>query len=550
MNRREFLNRGAAAGAAAALSPIAGAVAKPADQAVASAPAAFDLDEVTLDDLQRRFAARELTAVSVAERYLARIEDVDRRGPALNAVIELNPDALAIADERDRERAAGRVRGPLHGVPVLIKDNIDTADRMMTTAGSLALTGAPAPARDAFIVSRLREAGAVVLGKTNLSEWANFRSTRSTSGWSARGGQTRNPYALDRNPCGSSSGSGAAAAANLATLTVGTETDGSIVCPASICGLVGLKPTVGLVSRSGIIPISATQDTAGPMTRTVRDAAHLLAAIAGVDPRDGATKAAAAHVRADYAGALDPAGLKGARIGVARRLAGFSDRVDALFADALEVMKGLGAVLVDPADLPASPGLGDAEFDVLLFEFKAGLEAYLAERVDPNGLRTLKELAAFNEKEKARELKYFGQDIFTKAQDLGPLTTPKYVASRRRARLATRSQGIDALVLRHRLDAIVCPTTGPAWLTDPLSGDHFTGGNASQAPAISGYPHVTVPMGLIAGLPVGLSFFGRAWTEATLLRVAYAYEQATKHRQVPRFAPRAAVEDLTAVLRE
>jgi amidase len=436
------------------------------------------------------------------------------------------------------------VRGPLHGIPVLVKDNIDTADRMMTTAGSLALEHATAPTRDAFIVTRLREAGAVILGKTNLSEWANFRATRSTSGWSGRGGLTKHPYVLDRNPCGSSSGSGVAAAANLSTLAIGTETDGSVVCPASICGLVGLKPTVGLVSRSGIIPISATQDTAGPMTRTVRDAALLLNVLVSADMRDRATRAAAGHRARDYAAGLDADGLRGRRIGVARKLAGFNDRVDALFSRALDAIGRLGAVLVDPADLPETPGLGDAEFEVLLYEFKAGLEDYFARRGAPNGLRTLKDAFDFNLQEKARELKYFGQDVFAKAIDRGPLTSPKYLAALRKCRSASRTLGIDALVTRHRLDAIVCPTTGPGWITDLVNGDHYTGGSASTLPAISGYPHITVPMGSIAGLPVGLSFFGRAWTEVTLLTLAYAFEQATKHRERPRFLP---TVDLEAV---
>ena len=539
MNRRTFLETGALAGAAAAAGTLG---AQPSAQKPAET--AFELAEATVDDLQKRMSSGALTARAIAERYLARIEAVDRRGPALNSVIELNPDALAMADACDRERSDGRVRGPLHGIPVLIKDNIDTADRMMTTAGSLALEYATAPARDAFVVTRLREAGAVVLGKTNLSEWANFRSSQSTSGWSGRGGQTRHPYVLDRNPCGSSSGSGAAAAANLAALAVGTETDGSIVCPASICGLVGLKPTVGLVSRSGIIPISASQDTAGPMTRTVRDTALLLNALAGVDPRDKATTLAARHIQDDYAAGLEAGGLAGKRIGVARKLAGFNDRVDALFTRALDVLKQQGAVLVDPADLPESPGLGDAEFEVLLYEFRAGLERYFTNRDAPNGLRTLKDAFEFNVKEKARELRYFGQDVFAKAMERGPLTSPKYLAALRKCRSGSRTLGIDAVVARHRLDAIVCPTTGPAWLTDLLGGDHYTGGGASTVPAIAGYPHVTVPMGSIAGLPVGLSFFGRAWTEATLLTLAYAYEQATKHREPPKFL---ATVDLHAV---
>jgi amidase len=537
MDRRKFLETGALAGAAAASAALAGQ-SGPTRTAVPS----FELDEATVDDLQRRMGAGELSARSIAEKYLARIEAVDRGGPKLNSVIEVNPDALAIAEERDRERTQGNVRGPLHGIPVLVKDNLDTADRMMTTAGSLALEYAAPPKRDSFVVSRLREAGAVLLGKTNLSEWANIRSSRSTSGWSARGGQTVNPYALDRNPCGSSSGSGTAAAANLATLTIGTETDGSIVCPSSICGLVGVKPTIGLVSRSGIIPISSSQDTAGPMTRTVRDAALLLNAIAGTDPRDAVTTVRRAQV--DFTADLKPHALDGKRIGVARKMAGFNERVDALFARALDALKKRGAVLVDPADVPQTPGLGDAEFDVLLFELKAGLAAYFAQRNAPNGIESLKDVFDYNEKERTRELRFFGQDLFKKSMDLGPLTSPKYVAARRKCRSGARALGIDAICHKHRLDAIVAPTTGPAWVTDLLNGDHYTGGSASTYPAVAGYPHVTVPMGRVAGLPVGLSFFGRAWTDASLLSMAFAYEHATKHRTPPRFL---STVDLAAV---
>ena len=531
MNRRTFLGSGPLAGAAA-VTALAGRT----ETTVAGQVPAFELDEATVDDLQRRMAAGELTARDIAGRYLARIEAIDRRGPTLNSVIETNPEALAIAAERDRERAAGHVRGPLHGIPVLVKDNLDTADRMMTTAGSLALEYAPPPERDAFVVARLREAGAVLLGKTNLSEWANFRSSRSTSGWSGRGGQTRHPYVLDRNPCGSSSGSGVAASANLATLTIGTETDGSIVCPASICGLVGVKPTLGLVSRGGIIPIAASQDTAGPMARTVRDAALLLGAIAGADPRDAVTRLQRGKI-ADYAAGLDPLALRGRRLGVARQMAGFNERVDALFERALAVLRKQGAVLVDPANVPETPGLGDAELEVLLFEFKAGLAAYFAERGRPNGLASLKDVVEYNQNERARELRYFGQDLFVKAQERGPLTSPTYLAARRKCRSGTRALGIDAVCTAHRLDALVAPTTGPAWVTDPLSGDHYTGGSASTVPAVAGYPHVTVPMGHVAGLPVGLSFFGRAWSEATLLAMAFSFEQASKHRAAPRFLP-------------
>ncbi|HYE13281.1 MAG TPA: amidase, partial [Pyrinomonadaceae bacterium] len=444
--------------------------------------------------------------------------------------------ALAIARERDEEARQGRLRGPLHGVPVLIKDNIDTADRMKTTAGSLALVNAR-PQRDAFVVERLRQAGAVIIGKTNLSEWANFRSTRSTSGWSARGGQTRNPYALDRNPCGSSSGSGAAVAANLCLAAVGTETDGSIVCPASACGIVGIKPTLGMVSRSGIIPIAHSQDTAGPMARTVADAAALLQALAGFDARDRETERGAALRDADFARSLDPAALRGARIGVARKSFGFNDRVDKLMEEALDVMKRSGAVLVDPADLPTHGKFDDSEFEVLLYEFKADLNKYLAS-LAPGGdhPRTLAGLIEFNERNSDREMPYFGQEIFIRAEKKGPLTERAYRAALRKNHLLARAQGIDAVMRRHRLDAIVAPTGGPAWTTDLVNGDHFSGGSSSPA-AVAGYPNITVPAGFVHGLPVGISFFGRAFTEARLIGLAYAYEQLTKHRQPPRLSP-------------
>jgi amidase len=477
-------------------------------------------------------AADELTARRLTEACLGRIAALDRQGPELRSVIETNPEALAVAEALDAERRARGPRGPLHGIPVLLKDNVDTADRMTTTAGSLALEGS-VPPRDAHVAARLREAGAVLLGKANLSEWANFRSSRSVSGWSARGGQCRNPYALDRNPCGSSSGSGVAVSASLAPLAVGTETDGSIVCPATNCGVVGIKPTVGLVSRAGIVPISHTQDTAGPMARTVADAAALLAALDGVDPRDPATADAKGR-GADLLKALDPDGLRGARIGVARNLAGFHPDTDRLFEEAIAEMKRRGAEVVDPADVPHVKDLGDPEFEVLLYEFKAGLEAYLASLGPKAPVKTLADAIAFNERNREREMPFFGQEIFLKAQDKGPLTTPAYLEALEKCRRLSRKEGLDAVLDKHRLDALVAPTGAPAWVIDPVSGDHFVGGNSTPA-AVSGYPSLSVPMGFVFGLPVGLSFIGRAWSEALLVRLAFAFEQATRHRRPPRF---------------
>jgi amidase len=507
---------------------LAGAVAPGARQA-----AAFELDEATIAQLQEAMAAGRRTSRQLVDLYSKRIAEIDRRGPALHSVIELNPDAGSIADAMDAERRGGKVRGPLHGIPVVIKDNLDTADRMMTTAGSLALDGSIA-LRDAFVVERLRAAGAVILGKTNLSEWANFRSTKSTSGWSARGGQVRNPYVLDRNPCGSSSGTGAAIAANLAAAGIGTETDGSIVCPSSANGIVGIKPTVGLVSRSGIIPISKTQDTAGPMTRTVADAAALLTAIAGPDPRDPATSASKGK-GADYAKALDPGALKGARIGVARkRYFGYSPKTDAVIDEAIGVMRAQGAVIVDPADIATGSQLDDCEFEVLLYEFKDGLNAYFASLGAGAKVKSLEALIAFNKREAAREMPFFGQEILEMAQKKGPLTSPAYRKALATCRTRSRALGLDAVMKQHRLDALIAPTGSPAWPIDLVNGDHFLGASSSPA-AIAGYPNVTVPAGFVEQLPVGISFIGRAWTEARLIGLAYAFEQATKHRRPPQF---------------
>ncbi|HEV2864071.1 MAG TPA: amidase [Pyrinomonadaceae bacterium] len=537
INRRTFIQTGALGALSLALRPARGA---------AQQGTKFDWEELTIADAQAAMKSGRVTARKLAEMYLERIDRIDRRGPALRSVIETNPDAFAIANALDRERAAGRVRGPLHGVPVLIKDNIDTADRMETTAGSLALVGAK-PARDAYIVERLRAAGCVIIGKTNLSEWANFRSTHSSSGWSGRGGQTRNPYALDRNPCGSSSGSGAAVAANLCVAAVGTETDGSIVCPSSACGIVGIKPTLGLVSRSGIIPISHSQDTAGPMARTVADAAVLLGAIAGHDPRDPASKDTSrlgdrALALLDFTNYLSPSGLKGTRVGVARKFFGFNDRVDKLMEEAIAALKSLGATVVDPADVPTHGKFDAAEFEVLLYEFKADLNKHLASLPPGDHPRTLKALIEFNERHRDREMPYFGQELFIRSEAKGPLTDPAYKKALRDSKLLSQAQGIDAVMRKHNLQALIAPTGGPAWTTDLVNGDHFTGGSSTPA-AVAGYPNVQVPAGYVYGLPVGISFFGRAYTEPHLIRIAHAYEQATRHRRPPRFLPDA---DLTS----
>jgi amidase len=538
LDRRTFLGHATVLGAAAA-----GGVGLPAGRIFSLTPrpidppaAPFELEEVTVAELQAGMASSRWTSRRIVEQYLERIAALDRTGPSLHAILETNPEALDIADGLDRERAAGRTRGPLHGVPVLLKDNVDTADRMTTTAGSLALEGS-VPPRDSHVAERLRAAGAVLLGKANMSEWANIRSSRSSSGWSARGGQCRNPYVLDRNPCGSSSGSAAAVSANLGAVAVGTETDGSIVCPAAANGVVGIKPTVGLVSRAGIIPISHTQDTAGPLCRTVADAAALLTALSGPDPRDRATAAAAGHGTPDYTRFLDPAGLSGARIGVAREtFFGYSDVADRLAESALEAMRGAGAVIVDPADIPHAGTYDDAELEVLLYELKADLNAYLATLGPAALVRTLADVIAFNEREREREMPYFGQELFVRAEAKGPLTTPAYRTALRDCGRLSRRLGLDAVMGRHRLDALVAPTGNPAWPTDLVNGDHFTGSSSTPA-AVAGYPSVSVPMGDAWGLPVNLSFVGRAWSEPVLIRLAYAFEQISMHRKPPRFLP-------------
>ncbi|HTZ95933.1 MAG TPA: amidase [Terriglobales bacterium] len=496
----------------------------------------FELDEITIPDLQDGMKSGRFTAQDLVEKYIARIHEIDKQGPAINSVIELNPDAPSIAESLDRERKEKGPRGSLHGIPVLIKDNIDTADRMMTTAGSLALLGSKPP-KDSFVAQRLRAAGAVILGKTNLSEWANIRSSHSTSGWSGRGGLTKNPYALDRNPCGSSSGTGAGLSANLAACGIGTETDGSIVCPSSSNGLAGIKPTVGLISRSGIIPISHSQDSAGPMCRTIRDAAIMLGALTGVDPEDPATTPSAGKSHTDYAQFCDSDGLKGARIGVARKYFGFNDGVDALMEQSLDVMRKQGATVIDPADIATLGKFDESELLVFMYELKAGLNSYLA-RLGPDApVKSLEEIIEFNQRNRQKEMPYFGQDLFLKSESKGPLTEKKYVDALAKNHQLARTEGIDATMDKYHLDAIVAPTGGPAWLTDLINGDHVAGGS-SNAAAVAGYPNINVTAGYLWGLPVGISFFGRAWSEATLIRLAYSFEQATKARQAPRFIPR------------
>lgn len=534
-SRRDFLRSGAIGAVALGVPNVIGSwdsSVTPAHEAVIKP---FELEEVTIAELQAGMKSGKWTARSIAQKYLSRIEEIDKRGPSVNAIIELNPDALAAADALDKERKAKGVRGLLHGIPVLIKDNIDTADRMMTTAGSLALLGS-IPLKDSFVVQRLRAAGAVILGKTNLSEWANIRSSRSTSGWSARGGQTRNPYVLDRNPCGSSSGSGVSIAANMAAVAIGTETDGSVVCPSSANSLVGIKPTLGLVSRSGIIPIAHSQDTAGPMTRTVTDAAILLGALAGVDTDDAITDASRGHTFSDYTQFLDANGLKGARIGIPRKYFGFNDHVDKLINSSLDVMRKLGAVVVDPAEIETAGKFDDTELEVLLYELKADLNKYLGSLGARAPVRSLKDVIEFNERNSDREMPFFGQDLFIKAEAKGPLTSKEYLEALAKNQRLSRTEGIDATMSKHKLDAMVAPTGSPAWPTDLLNGDHFTGGYSSPS-AVAGYPHITVPAGYVRGLPVGISFFGRAYSEPVLFKLAFAVEQATKLRRPPRFLP-------------
>jgi len=538
--RRKFLQTSLIGGVSAAVYPALAAgraiVPEPQGAGQGSAPAAFEFDEITISQLRDGMQSGKYTARSITEKYLERIAAIDKTGPGLNSVIELNPDALAIADTLDGERRQKKIRGPLHGIPILIKDNLDTADKMSTTAGSLALVGAK-PSKDSFMAQRLRQSGAVILGKTNLSEWANIRSSHSTSGWSGRGGLVKNPYSTDRNACGSSSGSGAAVSANLCAAAIGTETDGSIVCPSSANGIVGIKPTVGLTSRVGIIPISHTQDGAGPMARTVTDAAILLGALTGVDPDDPATADSKGRAHTDYTLYLDPKGLQGARIGVVRKYFGFSDAVDALMENVIVGMKQAGAVVVDPVELDTFGKFDDTEFLVLLYELKADLNAYLA-RLGPSGpVHNLKECIDFNERNREKEMPYFGQDVFTKAEAKGPLTEKEYVDALAKNHQLARTEGIDATMDKFKLDALLAPTGGPAWITDLVNGDHVAGGSSNFA-AVAGYPNINVPAGTIFGLPVGVSFFGRAWSEPTLIKIAYGFEQTFKARRKPEFLAR------------
>lgn len=522
MDRRDFVRLGMAAGA------VAG-VAKAGIASAANGPA--PILDAGVAEQQAQMRAGKLTSHALVSQYLARIKAIDQAGPRLRSVIELNPDALSIAAALDRERVAGKVRGPLHGIPVLLKDNIATGDKMATSAGSLALDGVRAR-RDAHVAAQLRAAGAVIIGKTNLSEWANMRSTHSVSGWSGRGGQTRNPYALDRNTSGSSSGSAAAMAASLATLAVGTETDGSIVSPSSTCGIVGIKPTLGLVSRSGIIPIAHSQDTAGPMTRSVSDAAYLLAALAGSDADDAATREASQRAT-DYTQALRKDGLQGKRIGVARNFFGSSDAVDSIIERELAVLKAQGAVLVD-VKVPNVDKYNDSELEVLLYEFRPDLEAYLANYAPHAPVKSMADIIAFNDKHAGREMPFFGQEHLVAAQAKPGLDAKEYREALANNHRYARAEGIDAVLAEHKLDALVAPTGGVAWLTDYINGDHY-GGSFSSPAAVAGYPHVTVPAGYARGLPVGLSFVGAAWSEAALIAMAYAYEQATLRRRAPTF---------------
>jgi len=545
LSRRSFLQASAVA-AAALMAPGAVASARSSLRGLSgfselANSVSPDIIEVGIVELQARMAAGSLNARDLVQKYIARIEALDQAGPTLRSVIELNPQALAIAEVLDAERAALGPRGPLHGIPILVKDNIDTADRMLTTAGSLALVGSK-PAQDATVAARLRDAGAIILGKANLSEWANFRGFGSSSGWSGRGRQCGNPYALDRNPCGSSSGSAAAVAASFAAASLGTETDGSIVCPSSACGIVGIKPTVGLTSRAGVIPIASSQDTVGPHGRTVADAAAVLGALVGVDPRDAATGESAGKLYTDYTRFLDAGGLAGARIGVARSNFGFSPEADAVINAALGIMQAAGAIVIDPADIPTAQAINEssAEFTVLLYEFKAEINAYLRSRIPndayPGAPRpaSLAELIAFNQATRDVEMPYFGQEIFELAEATAGLDDPVYLEAKAQARSLGREQGIDAVMDHYALDALVAPTGSPAWPTNLIDGDAFLGGSSSAA-AIAGYPLVSVPAGYVFGLPVGMTFMGRQWSEPTLIKLAYAFEQAAQLRRAPQF---------------
>ncbi len=532
-SRRQFLKTSVLGGIAAVSLPSLSFAEKAAGQFSKAQINNSDLDEITVDELSAGLKSGKYTVRSIAEHYIRRIKEIDKDGPAINSIIELNPDVLSIADSLDKELKEKGARGSLHGIPVLIKDNIDTADKMETTAGSLALLGSK-PVKDSFVVKQLRAAGVLILGKTNLSEWANIRSTHSTSGWSGRGGLTKNPYALDRNCSGSSSGSGAAAASNLCAIAIGTETDGSIVSPSSLNGLVGIKPTVGLVSRAGIIPISHSQDTAGPMARTVRDAAILLSAMQGVDHEDSATEDKKRKAYSDYTKFLDSDGLQGARIGVVRKYFGFLPQVDDVIEKSLDVLKRKGAVLIDPVEIDAIGKVDDSEMTVMMYELKADMKKYLEHRGPETKMHSLKDLIEFNDKHAKEEMPYFGQELFLRSEKTGSLKDKKYLDALAKDHRLTRKEGIDAVMDKFHLDALVSPTDGPAWMTDLVDGDHFLGGS-SQLAAVAGYPHITVPAGFVFGLPIGISFYGRAWSENVLLKIAYGFEQATKVRKPPKF---------------
>ena len=532
MNRRNFLRTTSIAGISIAAFSFdaCNTTEQPKPTNGPDATDTFEFNETTIDELQKKMQSGELTSHAITEKYLERIKDIDKNGPKLNSVIETNPDALAIADAMDAERKNGKIRGPLHGIPVLIKDNIDTADKMQTTAGSLALEGHHA-AKDSFVAKRLRESGAVIIGKTNLSEWANFRSTRSSSGWSSRGGQTKNPYLLDRSPCGSSSGSAVAVAANLCVVAVGTETDGSIACPASMNGIVGIKPTVGLVSRSGIIPISASQDTAGPFARTVRDAAIFLGVLAGVDPGDKVTEESNGKSKQDYTAFLDINGLKGKRLGVEKTLLKHHEGIDAILKQALDAMKNGGAEIIEVEFMNKYQELGADEFKTLEFEFKDGLNKYLA--AANAKVKSLQDVINFNKQNESRAMPFFKQEIMDSSQLKAPLDSKEYITTINK--LHGLRKFIDELLEKNKLNALCGPATGASWCIDLVNGDFWTGYGAYGPAAVAGYPSVTVPMGNLNDIPIGISFIGKAYDEPGLITISYAYEQASKNRRVPKF---------------
>jgi amidase len=488
------------------------------------------IEELTIQQLQQGYRERKYTVSMIVKAYIDRINEIDRNGPGLNSVLELNPDALAIAESLDKDSL--KIRGPLFGVPVILKDNIDTHDKMHTTAGATVLRNST-PERDSFVAKKLREAGAVIIGKANLSEWANFRAKMSSSGWSGVGGQTKNPYVLDRNPCGSSSGSGVAVSANLCMFAIGTETNGSIVCPSNNNGIVGIKPTVGLISRSGIVPISFTQDTPGPMGRTVEDVAIALGALTGIDSADSKTLASTGKSFTDYTKFLKKDGLRGKRIGLDKKTLGFSDRVDTLMNKAIAYLKANGAEVVE-IEFPKGENYEDASFQVLLYEFKDGLNNYFASHRGDSTVKNIRDLIEFNKKDSV-ELKYFDQSLLEQADSKGDLNSAEYKKALAKMTRATREEGIDKVMKSYRLDAIAAPTGSPAWKTDLILGDHFVGGSSSLA-AISGYPAITVPMGFVNELPVGITFYGKAWDEPRLLEIAYSFEQGTKHRKAPKYS--------------